>query len=160
MGYDKYVYVGPYIELNGKLPSIEKEKKIGYNICPNETCEIHGKNINGKYCPECGNPAEKGFRIEKYYDTSSINDIMYEFGEEDIMYSPEYQRSVLLPNNIATIRDIVLRPGDDDFAGEIPNSDLAKDKFMRDERYSKFLCFLDSKGVNYTVKFGLVSYWS
>lgn len=160
MGYHKSVYIGPFIELNGKMPSIEKEKKVSFTICQNEDCSIHGKNVNGKFCPECGSPVEKGTKTESYFATSSINDLMYDFGDEDIMYSPEYLRSVLIPNDVSSIRDIVIRSGEDDFASEIPNSDTALDKFTRDEKYSRFMCFLDAKGVNYLVKYGVVSYWS
>jgi len=160
MGYRKNVYVGPFIELNGKLPSVEKEIKINFTICQNEECSIHGKNVNGKFCPECGSQVEKGTKAEIYFVTSSINDLMYDFGDEDIMYNPEYLRSVLIPNDISSIRDIVIRSGEDDLVSEILNSDFALDKFMRDEKYSKFMCFLDALDVNYSVKYGLVSYWS
>ena len=160
MGYHKSVYVGPFIELNGKLPSAERERKINFTICQNEECSIHGKNVIGKFCPECGSQVGKGTKIESYFVTPSINDLMYDFGDEDIMYNPEYLRSVLIPNDFSSIRDIVIRSGEDDFVSEIPNTDFALDKFMRDEKYSKFMCFLDSVGVNYSVKYGLVSYWS
>ena len=160
MGYHKNVYVGPFIELNGNLPSAEKERKINFTICQNEECSIHGKNVNGKFCPECGAQVGKGTRIESYFVTQSIKDLMCDFGDEDVMYNPEYLGSVLIPNDVSSIRDIVIGSGEDDFVSEIPNTDFALDKFMRDEKYSKFMFFLDSVGVNYSVKYGLVSYWS
>lgn len=162
MGYHRQTYIGPYITIDGKLPTIEKENAIKYMTCENPSCVILGKTISGKFCPECGSSLAKGKRFEKYYCESSLYELMDEFKIPDIMYSPEDSDKVLIPNMRSDISNNIIHINEFDGFNvhELSNPDSIIKSLLCDPIYSKFLSFLDGKNIKYTVKYGVISYWS
>ena len=156
MGYSLNVVLTPYMEIT-KNPTALRVIKENINICTNTECRQHKnqKRYNCSFCPICGSQVGPFEKVSNVEDSVNIHDLMEEIGREDLFfYHPELD--VYLPNYLKKHRV----NSDDDNVTEIdlaaPQS--AIEAICIDPLYKKFFLHLYAKGVEYVIKYGLITY--
>lgn len=152
MGVQKFVYVGPYLNII-KIPKQKVEKKDNYKTCPNEDCPIHLKKSIGEFCSTCGSKNILKTNIKYVDEGKSIYQIMSDFGDEDIFNANE---DILMPNR----RNKYSKHDDDPFLLNMDENYIsnALESFKKD--YSKFTDYLKDNGIEFDIKFGVnLYYW-
>lgn len=148
MGSYHSLYVGAYLEL------IDPPKGTALSDIPR--CVKCGTGENSPFCPTCGSPTEK---VMKEY-TCGLYDLLPEgWDEGDALRTvyPEWgsdlESPVYVENGGTEYSDMdnptVISPGD-------PEKHIARFK----EAYSDLLEDLEGTGVDYVIKFGVISSWS
>jgi len=151
MGVSKNTYVGPYLKIN-KIPTEKVEKKDSYKICPNENCSIHLIKAVGEFCSNCG--TKNILHTNKQYidKGKNIYDLMFEFGEEDIFFVYE---NLCLMNR----RSSYNKSDDEPFLLNMDENYISNALTSFNKDYSEFMSFLKESGVEFDVKFGVISYY-
>lgn len=87
MSVERYVYIGPYLSLNGDVLSTTATKVVKVNTCTNalKPCINHQNRVKLKtsFCPDCGSPVN----VQSF---SVTEDIEFDPCEilDDILYCP------------------------------------------------------------------------
>jgi len=149
MGSNQNTYIGPYITID-KLPTKSMTETL--YTCSNTSCKIRGKKAIGKFCNACGS---ENTNVSKTKEGSiSINDLMYEFGSEDIMFNLDGE--YLLPNS-RNKYSIKYDDSDGFVKKDIMDKSTSINAFSVDHK--KFIDFLISKQVEFTISFGVIAYY-
>lgn len=155
MGYSKYTYTGPYINVTS-VPKEEKEKTQIYLSCLNESCESYHKNLNehGSFCSLCGQKKENYLKKDIIYKNINVKDILCEFGDVDVLFkigeSEKYG-----PNR----RGKYHKNSDEDFVFDLNESFIQNALKQFQSEYSDSLEYLKENGIEFDVKFGVISYY-
>lgn len=155
MGYSKYTYVGPYIDVTS-LPKYKKEESKIYSSCLNNDCESYHKNLNenGQFCSLCGQKRENYLSKNIVDKIKNIKDILYEFGDVDILFQiGESERYG--PNRRGKYHE----NSDEDFTFDIDVNFIPNALKEFESEYSKSLKYLKDNDVTFDIKFGVISYY-
>jgi spore coat protein CotH len=160
MGMEQTTYVGPYIKIKKlNIKPIETQKNERLFTCTSKSCNIHGKKAVGKFCSECGQKNDNIVISRKITEIPDGYDLLSDFGDEDFLsYLDEDKKAILyFPNRK---KSYSIRVSSDDSFKEkevTQNIEQITSSFSKD--HQNFLDFLDQKDIQYSIKFGVVSYW-
>lgn len=159
MGYSQNIYIGPYLKI--EMPEKIKEVRTNRKYCSNSECSNSQQHVSGNFCPLCGNSLHNVIDIQSQTQKISHWDILSDFGDDDLMWVPEYLDGVFLPNSIkGPFENYFRQISSNSETGEmdIPNQEVATKAF--EEEYKDFLDFLTTNSYIWQIKWGLVNSFS
>lgn len=103
MGYDNYVYIGPYFKVY--LPEVDRTDTIC--TCTKEDCEKHGKYLrDAKFCGTCGSPIDNctvkvksHLNIFDFMEEHIGSDVFSIVHQENISSHEPNNFCIIIPNN-------------------------------------------------------------
>lgn len=158
MGSSRYTFIGAFLAFT-KLPSETKpETNVTKSVtCDNNNCKEYRKSINAKFCSECGQPSKTNTQTttKDVTKTTSLYDLMNEFGNEDILYECE---ELLLPNR--SLKNSITIDNETESILNCPGKEESIQEFRN--TYQSFLNFLDLHPgkPQYEIRFGILNYWN
>jgi hypothetical protein len=149
MGSHQHTYIGPYLKIN-KVPKVSKTEVL--YTCSDSKCKAYNAKASGNFCNTCG--AKNANRSKTKEVNLSIYDMMFDFGDENIMTSLDGE--YLIPNGK---KHYAIRYDDsENFVEEsINDKENSINNFLND--YKAFIDFLITMKVEYTVSFGVLAYY-
>jgi hypothetical protein len=155
MGMDQYTKITAYIKVE-KYPEVERINTKKIQGCSNPDCQDSSKSLTGSFCSTCGSKIEPKEIVTKTIHEMSPWSVNEEYGDEDIFYPSHDDSHFLLPNR--KLKHYLSIDERSYGSYEVPNSEDAINELKTN--YSDYLDFLTKKGINFTVKFGLITYWA
>jgi hypothetical protein len=156
MGVDKLIYIGPYLEVSGR---IEIDKIKIKRICPNHP----EKESKDKFCSKCG----EEIKNVEYSEIRKVDPVQFMYQsfqngsiKEDDLWSPEYFNSQILPNKYIPNK---IKIDDNGGFADISNSlDKMNDQiqWFKENFRKEILIFENAFGKdNVKILWGIASYW-
>lgn len=153
------IFIGPYIKIN-KFPVITKTSTTQIVTCSNTNCIKHNKVALGKFCLECGSSVTNINKTTSSDIEISHWDLLEEFGDVNHFFLAN--EDVLIDNHSSDEMKGCYRHVDrysEVFDEELTISrEECIDRFEKHQ--DKFISFLRDKGVDLSVRYGIVSYYS
>ena len=158
MGSYLNTYIGVYLSIDKvNFPKEELIKIENVFTCENTSCKTHGVKAIGKFCSECGYNNKNISIMRKVTSTITPYDLMIEEGQEDLFNAQDIGKKVVFLANSRAEFFMNVDRDDSNFEKDIPNKEDAIKAF--EDKYINFINLLDAKSIQYSIKFGVVSYY-